>query len=287
MKIKIAIIGASGLVGKSLLKDLLLYFGVDAQVVGTYYNNSYPNGLYLDITNKSKMRVFIDNFRPDILVWLAGSKNIKELESDPSISHLLNEKPIINMLDILKDSLTQTKIIYISSDYVFDGNRGMYTFDDVRSPRTIYGKSKVFVEDMLRDSAVKSVSLRTSAIMSARGGFFSWLLQKIRDGECVDLYSNSIFSPTPSVSFNRAVVRIIQESLWGGELNFAGNAMTRYEFGRKVAEMLGKDPSQITPLIADIENGTFHSDLSLITSDELSDLMPSNEDLIKELGKYD
>jgi hypothetical protein len=59
--------------------------------------------------------------------------------------------------------------------------------------------------------------------------------------------------------------------------------MSRYEFGRKVVEILGKDLSKISPSIADVENSLFHSDLSLITSDELSDLIPNDEELIKEI----
>lgn len=284
---KIAIIGASGLVGSSLMEDITFCFRNDCQVIGTYHQHSFDNGVRLDITDKEDIRRFVASYRPDILIWLAGSKELKLLESNPGLSRVLNEKPIDDLLDVINTGSIKPRLMYISSDYVFDGNRGNYASEDVRSPDTVYGRSKAYVEDRLRESGIESVSLRTSAIMNAKGGFFSWLLGQIKCGDAVNLYSNTIFSPTPSVSFNKVVERIIRESLWGGVLHFAGDAMSRYEFGRKITDLLGEDSSRIRPAIADIAHSTFHYNLSLITSRELLDLAPSDEDMMVELKRYD
>lgn len=283
---KIAVVGASGLVGSSLLEDLQQFLP-NADVKGTYHAHPFKNGVALDITRQEEISRFIKEFAPDVVIWLAGSKNLSQLESNPQLGMLLNERPVLELLKVLEVSPKPTKLIFISSDYVFDGQSGGYRSTDSRSPRTAYGKSKLLVENMLSASSVDSVCLRTSAIMNPRGGFMGWILNQLEGDGVISLYSNTIFSPTPSSSFNQAICRIIERSLWKGVLHFAGPAVSRYDFGCKVVGFIGKKSTRIKPELADIEHSTFHKDLSLVTSDELLDLVPGDTELRKELKIYD
>ncbi len=284
---KIAIVGASGLVGSSLMEDISPGIGKGCQVIGTYHQHAFGGGVHLNITDREEIRKFIASYLPDVLIWLAGSKELALLEKKPELSRALNEQPIADLAEILRTGHFATKVIYVSSDYVFDGNRGGYTVGDIRAPDTIYGRSKVYAEDLLAASGIDCVSLRTSAIMNAKGGFFGWLLGQIKGGRDINLYANTIFSPTSSISFNRAIVRIIQEALWGGVLHFAGIGMSRYHFGRKIAGLLLEDVHRISPATADIAHSTFHSNFSLVTSGELHDLIPGDAELLLELSRYD
>lgn len=283
---KIAVVGASGLVGGSLFEELLRFFP-GADVIGTYHTHPFDKGMALDITRQEEIGRFMEVFTPDVVIWLAGSKNLTQLEGNPQLGYLLNEMPVIDLLKVLEGSPKSEKLIYISSDYVFDGQSGSYRSTDRPSPDTVYGKTKAFAEDRILESTVEAVCLRTAAIMNPRGGFMGWLLNQLRSDRVVSLYSNTIFSPTASSSFNRAICRIIERSLWGGVLHFAGPAMSRYDFGRLVVGLLGKDISCIRPDLADIEHSTFHKDLSLITSDELIDLVPDERELKDELSRND
>ena len=269
------------------MEDISLAMGKGCQVIGTYCYHAIVSGVYLDITDREEISRFIASYTPDVLIWVAGSKDLALLEKNPELSRALNEQPIADLVEILITGHFATKVIYVSSDYVFDGNRGGYIVGDIREPDTVYGRSKVYAEDLLVESGIECVSLRTSAIMNAKGGFFGWFLGQIKDGKEINLYANTVFSPTPSISFNRAIVKIIQKELWGGVLHFAGTSMSRYHFGKKIASLLSKDIHKISPAYADINQSTFHSNLSLVTSEELLDLRPGDAELLLELNRYD
>lgn len=282
----IAIVGASGLVGKSLFECISRFFP-NADVSGTYHSHRFVNGVPLDITNVQDLASYVKTLSPDIVIWLAGSKNITHLESNPNLGYLLNEKPVVDLIKNLEQLSHSPRLIYISSDYVFDGQRGSYRSTDTCFPKTVYGKSKLRAEEIVNKSSLDTAVLRTSAIMNRQGGFMGWLLSQLYEKNVASLYSNTIFSPTVCSSFNLAVCRIIENQLWNKTLQFAGPAMSRYEFGCVLNSMLSKDPSLVRSDIADFGNSMFQPNLSLVSSTDFLDLVPSIIDLRKEVFRYD
>lgn len=151
---RILIVGASGLVGTALMKDLTKNSNNGYHVFGTYHDHPINNGYFVDITSDSQLRYMMTNLKPDVLIWLAGSKDHQNLQYDPERGQLLNVRPVKSIVEILSKQLKPCKFIYISSDYVFDGKRGDYTEYDKRAPDTVYGETKLLAENILFSSTI-------------------------------------------------------------------------------------------------------------------------------------
>lgn len=279
----IAVVGASGLIGRGLMKHISKYLKMDCQIVGTYHKTPFIGGKHIDITSQNSLNSLINELSPQTIIWLSGSKELKLLELNSEVSTRLNETPIDDIIDIITKREIKPRFIYISSDYVFDGIKGNYSSDEPCCPDTVYGKSKVYAESKLRKANINYVSLRTSAVMSLNGGFLGWLIKQNEGAQVIELFENTIFSPTPSISLCKAVAHIINSPELKGVMHFAGEATSRYDFGRWIISQLGGDTSKLIPISADITHSTFHKDLSLKTSSELLLLKPKKEDMLKEL----
>ena len=273
---KILIIGASGLIGRHLVHDLRVSFGSRASIRGTYHSHPFENGIALDITDYGGIARCLVEQAPDIVIWLAGSKNVNLLEHDASQSIALNETPVRNLVTILTGFQHQPRLIYLSSDYVFCGRTGGYLDNDVCQPNTVYGLSKVLAEDMLMGSGLNAICLRTAAVMSKHGGFLGWLLRELDTGNSVSLFENTIFSPTPPLLLSNAIRYLCLIDSPPRVLNFAGPPMSRYSFGRKISERFGYNPNLIRGAKVNFSSSTLHPDLSLVTSGALAKLAPKS-----------
>jgi dTDP-4-dehydrorhamnose reductase len=282
---KILVVGASGLVGTALMHDMRNMQSRVCQYdyVGTYHSHPIHRGVFLDITDYGQLRSIITSETPDTIIWLAGSKDHQQLQKTPEIARILNQKPVEALVEILENNITSTKLIYVSTDYVFDGTRGGYKEYDQRAPDTVYGRSKMLAEDIISSSKLDYCILRTSAIMYKAGGFLGWLIKQLEQKEEISLFHNTVFTPTPAVLFSRAILRVIKNDQWREVLHIAGPATSRYELGKRVAEILGYQDELIRPIIVDFDRSTFHKNLSLVTSEKLKAVADYSDDLIMEL----
>ena len=147
---KILITGAEGQLGKALQ----IIFADNFNVLPTSRKPSElalnnRNALEMDITNLDSVSNVINSFQPDIIINCAAYSNVDENEKNKELSHQVNVEGLANLLQA---SDKETYIIQISSDYVFDGNKGPYDEEDHAFPINYYGKSKLEAENILRGS---------------------------------------------------------------------------------------------------------------------------------------
>jgi dTDP-4-dehydrorhamnose reductase len=134
----------------------------------TYYKNKYdilPLGHKdLDIRDESKSLEIIRNFSPDYVIHTAAIAETGLCEKNPELSYDINVRGSINIAKAC--NLTKSKLIYLSSEQVFNGNveSGPYNENCIPSPNTIYGEHKLKAEDQIKELIDELVILR-----------FSWL----------------------------------------------------------------------------------------------------------------
>ncbi len=274
---RVLIVGASGMIGRHLLRDIPM-IDPAIEVVGTYNSHPLPRGIAMDITDIDSIKRGVAESKADIILWLAGSKDVAALERTPELSLRLNERPIADLISLIASSSIAPRLIYISSDYVFAGRKGQYSDSDGTAPDTVYGLSKQRAEHLIASALPGSTSLRTSAVMSSQGGFFAWLTSELRNGNPVTLFDNAAFSPTPPLCLSRAIVALLRDESLTGTLNFAGPRTTRFNFGKHVCEMFGFSASLIQPAQVDFAQSLLKPDLSLLTSERLSTYAPDTLD---------
>lgn len=270
MKPLVTIIGASGFIGNTMYEYLANCLSPAFIVEGTFYNNSCNHELiHLDITDAREINAFISFRKPNFIMWLSGLKDIKQCESDYRYAYNINTQPVIDLIPIIKKYKNKPKLIYFSSDYVFDGNRGFYKDDDRPNPQNNYGKTKFLSEQALCASSIDYKIIRTSAVMGKNGVSFEWFLSSLNKAQELSMFENVYFTPTPIKFLCEIISRMIMDysQIPQKILHIIGEKrLNRYEFGRLVAEMAGGVKVTIKPGKVDFNTSFFLKDLSMIQS---------------------
>jgi dTDP-4-dehydrorhamnose reductase len=260
---KILILGASGFIGSYLSAHLT---NQGFTVIGTYKGHLRPNLIHLDLLDKNEVNGVLGKINPDVVILLSGTKDVARCEKDPSFAMDLNYQTVRNFVDSCVSNKKNPRLIFFSTDYVFDGLRGSYRTTHLTGARTMYGLSNVIAEKVLQSSGLPCLVLRVSAIMGKTGGFYKWLESKLKQGERVELFENTFFSPT-SIGH---VCRFVGDEVDKGSERYQirhlndGYRMSRYQFGIAVARALGVPESLVVPTVADFNATHFQPDLSLL-----------------------
>ena len=142
---KILLTGGSGLLGSQLLK-------LDNTIIA-------PCSTTMDITDKVLCEQFIDKVKPNILIHAAAFTSPPVCEEQPSRARKTNITGTINLVDLCEER--DIKLVYISTDYVFDGSRGVYSTTDPINPINKYALTKAAGELAVR-TYENSLIIRTS-----------------------------------------------------------------------------------------------------------------------------
>lgn len=140
------------------------------------------------------------------------------------------------------------RLIHVSTDMVFDGQRGDYREDDEPHPLTEYGRTKAAAELAVADSAAAAVIVRTSLIYGWRPTIArsaQWIIDALQRGEVVSLWSDEMRCPIWVESLAAAIVELAGNS-YTGPLHIAGDEkVSRYEFGLALLRFFEIDTSQV------------------------------------------
>ena len=256
---KILVTGCAGYVGSLVMAHLTprhVVTGVDvACETGTAR-------LRCDLCDADAVTRLARAVQPDVVVHAAGNKNIDFCEKHPQAAFQINCEAVKNVSRAFGGS---SRIIYISTDYVFDGIRGNYTESDTPVPLTVYGQSKLRGEEegrLLADG--NFITVRMSALYDLHAAFPTFLLDRFSGGERVDCYSDARYSPTYSRDFLAALDVIIGTPTLAERLiHVCGEATTRFDFARAFAGAFGFDPALVREASAAGKGGYLFKDLSL------------------------
>ncbi len=256
---KILITGSSGLLGHELLRILSL--DKDKEVLAIY-NNRKPEinasnikTVKLDIQKTLFLEDLVIKYRPDTIVHAAAYTDVDGCEINRDRAWRTNVEATKSIVRSAR--ITRSHIIYVSTDYVFDGEKGMYREDDIPYPVNYYGMTKLLAEEHVRSSGVLYTIVRTSAIYGFGGSkksFAEFVIEKLRNNEKVSALEDQYVSPTYNKHLAKAIAEIIELKPLG-IYHVAGPRMSRYEFALRIADMLGYDKELIHPAkMGDIKN---------------------------------
>ncbi len=233
---KILLLGASGFVGGGIWIDLINRH----EVIGTSSSRRVKDLINVDLNDASTLdEILPENF--DLIIHAAGLVDLESCERDPGLAHSLNVGSVESLLERLDHK--PTKIIYLSSDYVFDGRSpSPYTENDPTRPLSVYGHTKVAAESLLAGSRHLVVRI---PIVYGFSPFSNRFIERFAspktpaqtDIVCGPLYLQSL---APAL-----------EKLWdlSGVVHFSGpEAMTRYELMIRIRDAM-KLPTDIVPIL--------------------------------------
>ncbi|MCW8932311.1 MAG: sugar nucleotide-binding protein [Gammaproteobacteria bacterium] len=274
---KILITGGNGYIASQLKLDFISN-GYDVvcssrnkleQKCDYVFNDNSENA-YLDIIKQAQ---------PDIIIHTAWINSIDLCEKDNVLADLVNVQWSKDLINAIKIVNTDIKLVFISSDYVFDGHNGEYTEEDECKPVTYYGKNKVSVEELINNSGLKHLIIRTANVYDHGGKFFNFLFSNLSENKSVDVFYDTFFSPTYMRYFTDSVIQLLSKNT-EGVVHLAGEErISRYNFAFKLASVMGIDERKVVPISKPNEMLIAH-DVSLDSSFSrqlLSNFSPSVE----------
>lgn len=247
---KILIVGGSGVIGFKLVE----YFNkINKDVECTYLTNK-PNFFqshYLDITNKKNVLDLISNVSPDVVVHTTALTNVDLCETDKKLAYSINVNGTKNILEGCKD--IGSKVIYISTSFVFDGTKDQYFEEDKESPTTYYGITKFKGEQLVQNSDLQYLILRTDQpyCWTKKWQHTNSVIRVIDNlkknqpfKEIVDWYNTPTYVP----DFVNATKKLIQEDMEGIFHLVGPEFINRYEWSLKVADIFHLTKDLIKPI---------------------------------------
>lgn len=242
---RILITGGSGYIASRLSK-FLRFHSLD---VVTLSQKSLPDefNIQCQIGQRDNLLDILIKCKPDIVIHTAWVNSLFLCESQPDYCHRVNVENSIDLIDAIRSVTPSSKIMFISSDYVFDGIRGNYSEVDVPSPRTVYGIHKVEVENAIKGSGLSHLIIRTANVFTRGGKFFDFLFEHLMAGKQVDAYADAYFTPTYMNYLLDSLLRMIEKNA-EGTFHLAGpQRVSRYQFGIEMARVLNCDDRLVIP----------------------------------------
>lgn len=255
---KLLIFGSSGLAGTKIA----IQAKSDYSVYGTY-NKRTPNienitNCKLELSDTENLQKLIEEIKPDVIVNATALHNVDYCEQNKDESFFINSSVLQKIID--SSQKFNSKIVHISTDYVFDGNSSVpYKEEDIASPVSVYGKSKLKGEEIIlshnhsvvRPSVVYGwTSLELEGIVSSSGkpiNFAMWLLDKLHKNEPLSIVTDQFATATLADSLASSILKILSSGK-SGLFHISGlSCESRYDFSLKLAKIFGYDENQISP----------------------------------------
>lgn len=284
-KKKILITGSLGYIGQNLV-DFLKKDESISIFESDIKESDNKNYYKIDITIKDDLKNTILEIKPSVIIHLAGIKNLEKCEQDPNFANKINYIPVKDICDIIKENELNIHVIFMSSDYVFDGNKGNYKEDSKPNPTTVYGLSKLESEKYLQKNIKNSTICRTSNVYGIGSGFFDFIFTKAIKKEKINAFSDAMISPTYIAYLCCSLKSIIENNVYG-IIHIAGNEyITRCEFAKKINNYFKLNANIIPDKIPKESKIAKKSTLNSEYSQKLINCKPiSIDDAIKETNK--
>ena len=252
MSKRILIIGGSGLIGYNLVKE----FTKDKNDVEfTYFENKVPlkNNHKLNSTIKNDTIEFICKINPDIVIQTVALAGVDLAEKNHDLANQVTVDSTENIIQGCKNC--KSKLVYVSTTYVFDGEKEIFEENDKPNPKSYYGITKLRAEKLIQNSNIKHLILRTDQP-------YFWIEKWQRINSVIrvlnTLKTNSVLNeitdwfnlPTYVPDFVKATKTLVNNNE-NGIFHITGpDFINRYTWSLKVAELFGLNKKLINPITA-------------------------------------
>ena len=241
--IKTAVIGASGFIGHHLINKYRLQY---PDCIGTSFLNNKTNLLKFDIKNPNIEPLNLERTGHKAVIITAYKSNIFYCENEPSKAYEINVGGVLQLIKNL--SKTSLKIIFLSSEYVFDGIQGNYNDDHPRNPKTVYGKHKKIIEDKIKNLTDNFLVLRLSKNYGLKKGDNTILDESanlLSQRKEVLAAEDQYFNPTFIDDLVQAIINIQEKDLTGYINVCAPETWSRFEMHTQLAQIMNQDKKSI------------------------------------------
>ncbi len=201
---KVLITGSNGMLGHDLI-----------DVLDGKHELIKTTSKSLDITDEDKVKDYIVNENPDIVINSAAYTDVDGCETNEEIAYKVNGEGVKNLA--LACKVVDCPLLHISTDYVFNGETNKpWMEDDEVGPISIYGKSKLQGEEAIESILDKFFIIRTSWLYGINGGNFpKTMLELAKTHDTLTVVTDEIGTPTYTLDLAQAISELIETEYYG------------------------------------------------------------------------
>ncbi|MCP8322087.1 MAG: dTDP-4-dehydrorhamnose reductase [archaeon] len=245
---RILVTGASGLLGHKVAQ---LALGKGHEICTIYKEHEINLGfpIRLDLTDREKVLQIIPQYKLDAIIHTAAYTNVDDCEVNRDLAWKVNVEAV-KYIAIASASIN-SHLTYVSTDYVFDGEKGFYVEDDDPNPINYYGYTKLKGEEFVRQHAKEWCIARPSVVygwgQAHKQNFATWLLSNLNQKKEVRVLTDQYVSPTLNTNLAEMLVEIAERKIIGILHTAGGTRINRYEFALRLAEIFNLNKDLIKP----------------------------------------
>jgi dTDP-4-dehydrorhamnose reductase len=246
---KLLITGASGLYG-SKLAEIAEKEGHEVYSFHSQHQASHGTPLKLDITDMQNVEAKTAEIKPDAIVHAASMTDVDKCELNREHAWRVNVEATINIANAAKTA--GAYLLYISTDYVFDGEKGCYRETDLPSPLSYYAYTKLKAEEHIKNIVNECCIVRPSVIYGAtpaagKINFALWVINKLKNKEQAKVFVDQWNSPTLNTSLAEMTLEAVERKLTGIYHMSGASRISRHDYASALAKTFRLDESLLIP----------------------------------------
>ena len=249
-KRRVFITGSNGLLGQKVARAAL----ADTEVIGCGRSpvSAVEGIIYhqLDITDGDKLAELVRGVIPDWVVHTAAVTDVDLCEREQELAWQVNVVGTENVMRACRRS--DSKMVHLSTDYVFDGEAGPYREEDPPNPLGYYGRTKLESERSVLEAGVEAVVVRTMVLfgyeISVRPNFVTWVAQELKAGRKVRIVTDQWGNPTFADDLAEALLKLCRKRATGLFHLSGKDCITRYDMVMKMVTLFQFDPTLVIPV---------------------------------------
>jgi dTDP-4-dehydrorhamnose reductase len=246
---KIFIAGASGLVGGNCLKH---FTEQGCEVIGSYFSFPTNNTVFLDTLNLENPKNFdLINFSPNVIVHCGALTHVDYCETHEQESYEKTVRSTQNLINLAIQ--LKAKLVFISTDYVFDGKAGPYSESDSTNPLSVYAKHKLEAEQKVLNAPIESLVLRITNVYGKEArnkNFVSRIIEQCKANQklILQLPIDQYATPINALDVARAMLLLLLNNHTGIFHLASADWMNRVELANCILQYFPTADFELIPL---------------------------------------
>lgn len=249
MQRKVLVTGASGLLGRQI--QTVLSFLPSLTVTGLCHSRPGPDLTQLDLTDTALTAAFLTDTKPDIVIHCAAQRFPDRVDADPEAAQAINVSVSRHLAILCRD--LGARLLYISTDYVFDGTKAPYSHTDTPRPTNRYGETKLAGETAILSVDPSNLILRIPVlygpVLSLGESAVTVLLDLVRKGVAATVSSYEVRCPAHTGDIARIVRDMVtrEQALEGGVYQWSGlEKLSKWDMVQMISSETGLSICHLT-----------------------------------------
>jgi dTDP-4-dehydrorhamnose reductase len=243
---RVLLVGGSGVLGSNIVVSNSAF-----ELYPTYLRNriAHPRALQLDISDRDSVLKRVEAIKPEVIVHTGGMTKPTACEKEPALAYRVNVEGTAHLVEAARS--VGARFIFLSSDLVFDGSAERYDEDSPTHPLSVYGRTKVKGEELVRTGSDDFAIVRTTVMYGWSSRYTEsmaeWVLRGLQESRELNMYHDQYRQFILINDLVAAIFELIDlETPLNETILVVGpELLSRYEFAKRLAQTFGLSEASI------------------------------------------